>query len=195
MKAPASNATTFERVKDGTHIARVYRVIDKGTHEKDYGKGPKNVHQILLSYEFPTQIMTEGEFAGQPFTQHESLTFSMYQGSNLCQRVESILGREFPNQAAADDYDLSDLIGCVCLLQVATTEDGKYTNIVSVVKPPEGMQAPAAVNPPVIISLVDGEFSREAFDALSEKLRETITQSPEYAAVTGGVPGEDIPFN
>jgi len=192
VKAPVNeNTTMFQKPKDGTHLARVYRLIDVGTHERNFQGDVKQVRQILVSYELPLEKLTAGDHAGEPFTVHERLTFSMSRKSNLCGRVEAIRGKSFSSDQEALDFSLDTVVGMGCLLATETSDCGRYTNIVSITAPPEGTKVPDPINPPVVLSLEPDEFDRATFGILSDGLKQTIADSPEFKALDDS---EEIPF-
>jgi hypothetical protein len=65
------------------------------------------------------------------------------------------------------------------MLTVTHNEKG-YANIAALVKLPKGMKCPKAVNATKYLSLEGPDFDPKAFSALSDRLKETITKTPEY---------------
>jgi hypothetical protein len=87
-------------------------------------------------------------------------------------------------------FDIRNIVGKPCMLQIVhATKDGKtYSNIAAVAAMPKGMAAPEMVNEAVFLSLTPDEFKDDVFNALSDRLRETIQASPEYKSLIGGEP-------
>jgi hypothetical protein len=63
-------------------------------------------------------------------------------------------------------------------------EDGEtYANIANIARLPRGVLAPKPTNPFVYVWLTSEEFDIPAFNKLSDKMKETIIDSPEYQAI------------
>ena len=52
----------------GAHVARCFRIVDLGTQETTFKGETKHQHQILVTWELPTNLMTERESNGKPYT-------------------------------------------------------------------------------------------------------------------------------
>lgn len=190
MELPKNEGGSFEPTPAGTFIARCYRFLDLGSHEQVYqgeSKGLKRL--VLIGFELPTELMTEGEYAGKPFTINKRYVWSTHEKANLRKDLESWRGRKF-NDAdfGPGGFDVRSLLGVPATLTVVHTEkDGKtYTNIASIGTAMKGVQIPAAINAPVYFSLERDRFDGGIFDGLSDKLKETIRDTPEYRRLTGG---------
>lgn len=176
----ATGGQDFELTPAGTHAAICYRLIDLGTQKQVFGSDTKNIHKILISWELPDELMTDG----RPFTIHSRYTLSLHEKAKLRADLESWRGRAF-TEAELEGFDLENLLGKGCLVNVVHTENnGKtYANIRALTPLPKGMRVPATTeNPLVSFSLQDPDWA--AFEALSDGLQTTIKKSPEYAEAT-----------
>lgn len=170
----------------GNHFAICFRFIDLGTQMVEWKGTQKTQRKVLLSWELPNELMTEGERAGQPFTIGRRYTWSMHEKANLRHDLENWRGRKFTDEdfVGPKRFNTKNLLGKACMLSVVheTREGNTYANISSVAALPKGMvsQVPAPNNPMVYFALEPDSFDASVLEAMSDKLKETITGSPEY---------------
>lgn len=178
----------FELPPEGSHIAVCYRVIDLGKQRTEYQGKVSHKHKILISWEFPEALMEDG----RPFTIGKSYTYSSDPKANLRKDLESWRGKPFSDDELGV-FDIFRLVGVGCMIGVAhrDTDRGTFANVTALLRLPKGIQAPTPANTPVCFSLADRPFSSVVFGMLSERLRDTIKNSPEYkAAIEGRDPNE-----
>ena len=91
-----------------------------------------------------------------------------------------------PAPAELAGFDLANILGKPCLLNVVHTEKGErvYANIASVMQVPGGMVVPPQVNPSLFFSL--SAFDAAAFESLPDALKEKIKTAPEYQTAVRG---------
>ena len=188
---PKPEGGHFELTPAGTFIARCYRFLDLGSHDQTYqgeSKGLKRL--VMIGFELPTELMTEGEYAGKPFTIHKRYTWSMHEKATLRKDLESWRGRKF-NDAdfGPGGFDVRNLLGKVCTLTIthSASENGdrQYANITAIGAAMKGINIPEQINASVYLSLEPDRFDGHAFDGLSDKLKDFIRQTPEYRDLTG----------
>jgi hypothetical protein len=187
MYIEKSTGGNFQPTPPGNHVAVCYRFIDLGTQLVEYEGTSKTQRKVLVSWELPNEIMTEGEYAGQPFTIGKKYTWSMHEKATLRHDLESWRGRAFTD----DDFDgpkrfnVKNVIGAACMLQIVhESKNGKnYSNIKAIAAMPKGLQAPTLTSKSVYFSLQPEFFDNATLDGLSDKLKETIKSSPEYKAI------------
>lgn len=192
MKLPKPDGGgSFTPVPDGSWPAICYRVIDLGTQETTFKGETKEQRKVLLSFELKDEeLMIEKDGKSLPMTLHQRYTFSMFERAQLRKHLEAWRGKGFTD----DDFDgpnafqMERLLGAPCLLSVVNKEtNGKtYSNIGGISKLPKQMSAGKLVNDTVFLSLEPDEFRREVFDALPDRLKETIMDSPEYQKIAHG---------
>lgn len=190
MYLPKPDGGNFTPPPAGNHIAICYRLIDLGTQMVEWKGAQKLQRKVLISWELPNELMTEGDYAGQPFTIGRRYTWSMSEKANLRHDLESWRGRAFTDDdfTGPNRFNAKNIIGKPCMLSIVhETRDGNtYANIKSVAAMPKGMQAPAPINGPVYFTLEREGFDNAVLDGLSDKLKETIKGSPEYKELVDG---------
>lgn len=202
MRVSDSGGGDFEQAPAGSHIARCVRLIDLGTQFGEYQGKPNAARKIVISWELPQALMTEGTFAGQPFIVGKWYTASIGEKANLRKDLVNWRGREFTDDELKG-FDIKKLLGVPCLLSLTPNEKNKV-RVTGIMKPPQGTQCPAQINPSLYFSLERDEFSQATFDGLSEYWQTEIKKSPEWADLQGK-PGpikksaveemaDDIPF-
>lgn len=181
--APKPEGGTFEKVPSGVYIARCYKVVDLGSREVQWQGDTKWQRKIRLTWELPLKQMADGK----PFAISKRYTLSMADNANLRKDVENWIGRKLTDDEA-DYFDVCQLIGLYCQIQVMHSEDGKYANVTSIMPLPEGTTLPEPFNYNFYLGLTHQDFDQMAFDQLSEKDRQEIGSTKEYLdiqAITG----------
>lgn len=194
MFVPSPTGGNYKPVPPGNHLAICYRFIDLGTQKGEWKGKPKFDRKVILSWELPNELMTEGDYAGQPFTIGNRYTWSMSEKATLRKILESWRNKAFTEADFVGDnrFNIKNIIGKPCMLSIVhSAKDGTtYSNISSVASIPKGMSLPTPVNSPIYLSLESALFDNAVFDGLSDKIRETIKQSPEYQQLVGGNAGQ-----
>jgi hypothetical protein len=182
MFLPKNEGGNFELVPAGTFIGRCYRFIDLGSHEQKFqgeSKGLKRL--VMIGFELPTETMEDG----RPFSIHKRYTWSMHEKSAMRRDLESWRGQKFVDaDFGPGGFDVRNLLGKTCTLSIVHSEgESTYANIASIGKAMKGIEVPAQINPSVYFSLEPQFFDPSVMDSLSDKLKETIRQTPEYVAL------------
>ena len=168
----------FEIVPAGSHVARIYQIIDIGTEEGFQGAMQ---HKIRITFELPnkTKVFREGE-GEKPFAIGQDFTLSMNEKANLRQFVESLQGGM--NDDEASEFDIETLLGSPCLINVVHKKSARtgndYATIAGAVPLPEGLTCPVAVNKPMKLSYDD--FDYVALAELNVWLQDRITATDEF---------------
>ena len=186
MIAPRPETKVRELVEEGNHVATLYRIIYIGTVEGEYKGEPNSSYKVDLTWELNNEmkVWKEGEVA-KPIVLSKSYTLSMAPKSNLLPIVEGIVGGL--SQEEADYFDLDDLLGKVCLLNVihgVSEKTGKKYENVSTSKIMKGIPAPSPFNKQAILSYQD--WNEEMFKALPQWMREKMETTPEYKKMKKG---------
>lgn len=182
----------FELAPEGTHLATCYRVIDLGTQETNFQGQSKHKRQVMLSWELPDELMSDG----RPFTVHKTYTLSSDEKSTLRKHLESWRGKKF-DSAELGSFNIAKLIGIAALINITHThaDNGKtYVNVESLSRLMKGQEGKPLINEPLHIDL--SKFDHTAFAKLSDNLRSKIGTSPEYFEATQTRPANDdeIPY-
>jgi hypothetical protein len=101
----------------------------------------------------------------------------MHKKSNLLAMVESMLGRKLEKEEAKD-FNILTLLNQPYFATCIESEDGKYTNIQSIVKLPKSMVCPDQITPTQEILQEDWE---KEIDSLPEYIANKIKSSNEYS--------------
>lgn len=203
MKLTDNGGKEFEAAPAGNHIARCVGMIDLGTQTGEYQGKTTHARKIVLRWELPNELISEGEWAGKPFVVQQFYTASLSEKANLRKVLESWRGRPFtPDELMG--FDSKNLLDKPCMVNITHTDKGK-AKVTSVAQVPKGMQVPGRVNDLLYFSLEPDEFKAAIFEGLSDFYKEQIRKSPEWAELQGTRPApsgnkfedfeSDIPFS
>ena len=180
MKAPEPKKT-YDPAPKGSHVARLYQIINLGTTEFEYMGEMKRSTKLRLTFELSNEmkVFKEGEEA-KPLSVSREFGFSMSPRSKLRPFIESMLGTALHDKEAYN-FDFDDLLGRACLLTVDHASKGEktYAYIISAAPLPKGMKAPGLYNEPV--SLDVNSITEEQMDTLPDFLKEKMWHSEEWA--------------
>jgi hypothetical protein len=181
-------------------------VIDCGTHTEVGNFGTKTVRKIKVSWELPesTHVFKEGR-GPEPFSVHQSYTFSVHEKSNLRKDLESWRGKKFTPEEL-DNFELFNLVGKPCLINVVhNNSQGRiYANVSTIAPVPNAMKGnvPALHNPEVRYEFGMGRDA--TFSKLPQFMQEYISKCAEWnggdksgsgsGTVADGLDDDDIPF-
>lgn len=176
MKFKDNGGGDFAQAPIGTHVARCVQVVDIGTQTGEYNGQPNQRRQCVIGFELPTELMPDGNFAGQPFKVSKFYTASLSEKANLRRDLESWRGKPFTAEEL-HGFDAANLIGKPCLVTVVANDKGKSV-IKAVTGLPKGTVVPAQVNASVFFSL--DKFDPVVYEGLSKGFKKLIEESPEY---------------
>lgn len=202
MKWTDTGGKEFEAAPTGNHVARCVGIIDLGTQEGDYQGKTTHARKVVIRWELPNELISEGDWAGKPFVVSKFYTASLSEKANLRKDLAGWRGRDFtPDELAG--FEAKNILDKPCMVNVIHNEKGK-AKVAGVSPVPKGMQVPGRVNNLVYFSLEPDEFKPAVFDALSDFYQEQIRKSPEWGELHGnGKPAkpthfddfkDDIPF-
>lgn len=170
----------FEQPPVGTHVARCVKIIDIGTQKSEY-QGQANIRrQCIIGWELPNELISEGDYAGKPFTVSRFYTCSLSEKANLRKDLANWRGRDFTEQEL-QGFESKNILGKPCMLSLTPNDKGKV-RVTGVMALPKGTQVPPQVNDTVFFSL--DEFNRDVFEKLSDGYKKLIMASPEYKHAT-----------
>ncbi len=175
---------------EGTHLARVINIVYIGTVKGQFGDN----YKVRITWELPTEthVFKEGE-AAKPFVVSREDTLSMHKKSNLRPLIEGILGVQLKDEEASA-FDIDEILGKECLINVVYSEDGQYANVKGAFKVSKGMVCPPAINPIKVLSY--DKFDNEFYEKLPTFIKDKMSKTPEYRAMKGEdvVVDSEIPF-
>jgi hypothetical protein len=187
MKIKATESKTYSPAPAGSHIATCIAVIDMGTQQTDYNGEIKHQRKLMLTFELSEEAAGLRD-DGKRFTISKRYTASLHEKSSLRKDLIAWRGRDF-TPAELEGFEVNNVAGKTCMISVAHVENGgsTYANIVSIMGAPKGVTNPGA-SVAVTLSLEPSEFNALGYEALGDKLREIIAQSPEYKALGKAAP-------
>lgn len=181
-----SGESSFTPVPPGMHLARCYRVIDLGTQKTEFQGSIKYAQKVLIQFEVHGEddqgkaLVTS---KGEPMTIGKRLTLSLAEKATLRKDLSNWRGRDFTPEELRG-FELKNLLGVWAMISVTRSvgNNGKeYTNIATINPVPPALKKqglPEGFNPLGIFSIAFPDM--DLFETLSEKLKETITSSPEW---------------
>lgn len=164
----------FELTPEGTYVARCFKLIDMGTQTTTGQYGTKSQKKIMISWELLSDEVKMKD--GKPFAASQLYTASLHEKSQLRQHLEQWRGKKF-TQEELDGFDLQNILGTYCMLQVVHSVDGAYANVNSIMSLPT-KEKPKGVNELVSFDISNPDMN--VFNNLSDKMREKIQSSPEW---------------
>lgn len=179
MKWSDQGGGDFEQPPVGTHVARCVKIIDIGTQKGEYQGKATLKRQVIIGWELPDELMSEGDYSGKPFVVSKFYTASLSEKANLRKDLANWRGRDFTEQELAG-FDAKNILDKACLVSL-TPNDKNKIRVTGVMALPKGTQVGPRVNDLVYFSL--DEFDQGTFDKLSDGYKKFITASPEYQEV------------
>lgn len=176
-----SGGGEFELVPAGLYIARCYRILDMGTQTITGMYGTQQKKQIMLSWELLDDEVKMKD--GRPFAVHKTYTASLNEKAKLRADLESWRNKKFTDEELSS-FDLKNVLGAYCQIQVVHSDDGKYANVQSIVtyKAPKDASGkpiyPKPVNPTVAFDIDAPDM--DVFNAFSDNMKQKIMAAPEW---------------
>lgn len=184
--------TTFKLPPSGSHLGRLYRILDLGTQKVEWQGAVKMQRKLMFSFE-----LHGDDNDGQPLTTPDNkplmiskrYTMSLGEQSTLRKDLEAWRGKKFTGEELLG-FDLQVLLGKFAMCNVTHNDrEGKtYANLSGLSQVPAAlkkMPEPNGVNDLMMFSL--DEFNQAKFDGLSEGLKDIIKKSAEWRGISGEV--------
>ena len=199
--ASGGEGGSFKQVEAGTYTARCIRVLDLGTQQSNFNGEISWRRQVLLIWELPTELK---ESTTEPLTISKFYTLSLHEKSNLGIDLTSWRGRAF-TEKEKQGFDIIKLLGVPCMLNVIIGNNGK-SKVGAVMPLPKGTEIAEQITPSISFSVDDYQNGKkEAFNQLSEGIRNIILRAKEFEGLEDGDNGsesasdgkeelDDIPF-
>lgn len=165
----------FEMVPEGTYVGRCYKIIDLGTQTTTGQYGTNSQHKIMVSWELLDKDVKMED--GRPFAVSQWYTLSLNEKANLRGDLEAWRGKKFTDDELSG-FDLHDILGAYCMLQVIHSTDGKYANVNAIMS--FKGDKPEAINENVIFDIDNPDL--KVFDAMSDNMKQKIQSAPEWGS-------------
>ena len=183
-----SDRKQFQIAPAGTHLARLYRIIDLGTQMREYeGK-------VTMSRKGKFFFELHGDDAdgkpltttdGKPLIQSKEYTVSLNEKANLRRDLEAWRGKAFTEEELKG-FDPKNILGHFCMVNISHRQKGDMTyadlkGVSSVPNIYKKQGLPEGINTTMLFTL--DKFDQNMFDSLSENIKDTIRKSPEYRSI------------
>jgi len=170
----------FKIAPTGSHLARLYRIIDLGTQKSEYMGKVNMLRKVKFFWELHGDDLKTDE--GKPLIQTRNYTLSLGEKASLRKDLESWRGKSFTDDELRG-FDLTNLLDKWCMITVQHREsNGKtYADAVAVTPVPAVVAKaglPDGVNPTLLFDMQ--KFDQAVFDGLSDGLKNQIMQSSEF---------------
>lgn len=164
--------SSYEQPPDGTHAAVCTRLIDIGTQRNEYQGEVSRRRQCIIGWELDEK-MTDG----RPFYVTGWYTLSLNERAKLRTHLESWRGKPIEDEG----FDISKILGAPCILTLGPNSNGRQQ--VQAVSPlMKGMTPLIPTADPTLFDLDEPDW--DVYESLSDRIKDRIAQSPEYAAAT-----------
>jgi hypothetical protein len=198
----SDNSKEFKIAPAGLHMARLYSIIDLGHQATEWAGETKIMHKVVFTWELHGDddaglaLKTDD---GKPLIVSKRYTVSLGDQARLRQDLEAWSNKKMTPEDRKN-FDLKNLLGKFCMVNITHSEDGKYANISGISPVPSALRnvQPEGVNPTLHFWL--NEFDQSKYDALPKYYKEKIAESSEWrgnkakeAPVANDMP-DDIPF-
>ena len=174
MKVKEGLTPKLPPMEPGVYLAVCVGVIGIGEQYDKWANEYQN--KVMLVWEIPSETV---EINGKQETrlQDKEFKWSDYETSNLRSVASTLMGRSF-SDTEFRNFDLDDLVGTSCQIQVVQSSTGKSSYVKSVVALPKGFPIPKATVTPMIWWAK--KWNDEAFAKLPEWIQHRIKKSTQY---------------
>jgi len=178
----SDNSKEFKIAPAGLHMARLYSVIDLGHQATEWAGETKIMHKVVLTWELhgnddsDQPLQTDDK---KPLIVSKRYTVSLGDQARLRQDLEAWSNKKMTAEDRKN-FDLKNLLGKFCMVNITHSEDGKYANISGISPLPSALRnaQPEGVNPTLHFWLA--EFDQAKYDALPKYYKEKIAESSEW---------------
>lgn len=172
----------------------------------DLGVQPSNLyepkHQVYIRWATPDETIEyekDGETVTGPMVIGSFYTVSLSEKSNLRPMLENWRGRPF-TAAELKGFDLADILGKPCMIQVQHKENAKgekRAKVTNVTRVPKGMETPTIESEPFLYDDANQDKFGDLPEWLQKKVSEQIVQhndEPKGDEPPHPVDEEEVPF-
>jgi hypothetical protein len=178
LTVKSSGNGDFEITPEGTYIGRCIKVIDLGTQTTTGQFGTKSQHQVMITWELLDNEVKMQD--GRPFAASQFYTASLHEKAKLRKDLEAWRGKKFTDEEL-EGFDLNNVLGAYCMLQVVHSQDGQYANVNAIMS--FKGNKPVGVNELVVFDISNPDMA--VFETLSDKMKAKIMAAPEWGTEEG----------
>ncbi len=175
MSLIVSEVGTFRLVEAGTYPARCIRLIDIGTQEGEYNGKKILRKQIIVTWELPTEIISDGDYVGEPYIISKFYTASLSDKANLRKDLEAWRGKAF-TESELKGFHLQVILDKPCMLSIIHNETGR-AKVSGMMAIPKGLEILDRINPLVSFDITN--WDAEVYENLSDGIKGIIQKSKE----------------
>ena len=178
----SDNSKEFKIAPAGLHMARLYSIIDLGHQSVEWAGEAKIMHKVVFTWELHGNDDSDQPLKtddGKPLIVSKRYTVSLGDQARLRQDLEAWSNKKMTAEDRKN-FDLKDLLGKFCMVNITHSEDGKYANISGISPVPSALRnaQPDGINAPLHFWLA--EFDQAKYDNLPKYYKEKITESSEW---------------
>lgn len=175
----------------GMAAAVCYAACDCGTRHDE--KFDKDKREVTLIWEVPSSridIEKDGVTKSLPRAISQTYTISLHEKASLRKDLQGWRGKPFTETELAG-FEIKNILGKPCLLNLVTSNCGKYTNIGGITPLMAGMEAPKQENPSTYFSFDDCKDGVEPVfpEGMPKWLVEKAKESDEYRLIIASMGG------
>lgn len=173
----------FPIIEAGVKLAVCFGLFDLGIQYDK--KWEKSVKKALIMWELPEERITIND-EDKPRAISKKYTLSLHKKAQLRKDLEAWRGKTFTDKEL-EGFDVKNILGKACQIQIIHSEDGKYANIAALMALPRSMTPPKAENPLKYFSFED---STDIPEDTPKWVADIIKTSQEYKE-QHGLPTEE----
>ncbi|MFL9908287.1 phage replication initiation protein, NGO0469 family [Paraburkholderia sp. RL17-337-BIB-A] len=175
-----NNRAAFPLITAGQHPAICTGVVDLGTQTSVFDGKPSIGRKLMKYFNVLDQVNPK---TGRPLSLAEMRSATMHPKGRLRREMESWIG-PFPDQGAANDFDLKELVGRQCQLIIKHTDNPVAPRAVieAILPPLSNVITSLAMNDDNMYFSLD-KPDMYVFEQLPGRVQRMIEASPEWQTI------------
>ena len=192
--ARAKTGNNIAPLEPGVYAGICVGVVDLG--EQKSTTYNRYEERVILFFEIVGEFVDVGEGEAKPRWLSKEFTNSLHSRSNLAKSLKSWLNREFTQEEIDGGFNLTQILGEPCQLQVMVKEsgnDGRSFNVIeNIVAIAKGTTVGKPISDLIIFDMDDLEAAEKTLPSLPEWVREKIMKSTTWASLHQNTEDLDI---